>query len=98
MTQPTAQRVQMLYFKMLVEFGFSDTMLQSRFVGPNGGGGGRNRFGGSWDDFPELYQHTDAVDVLKDALAYFFQSVEHQVRKKKNMKPSLSFAQWVRRE
>ena len=93
LTAPTPQRVQMLYIKLLMEFGMSESMLQPAAGfhglhaaqgggrrGGQGGGGGGAVGAGSWDDHPYLYEHNQDVDTLKDAVSYFFDTVGHVER------------------
>ncbi len=73
LVRPTPQRVQTLYFKLLLEFGFSDAMLRDS---PELQGLGDSGFtAGSWDGHPSLYQHNQELDLLMEAIRYFFEKV-----------------------
>eukprot|EP00094_Tigriopus_californicus_P008523 TCALIF_08215-PA protein Name:"Similar to nuf2 Kinetochore protein Nuf2 (Danio rerio)" AED:0.15 eAED:0.15 QI:536/0.87/1/1/0.75/0.55/9/380/387 len=64
LTSPTAERIQMLYFKLLLEFGFTEKILQPVLdhLGPQGTG----------IQHSELLQDTDHLDALIVACQYFF--------------------------
>ncbi len=73
LVHPTPQRVQTLYFKFLLEFGFTDTMLRDT---PELQGLGDSGFtSGSWDGHPSLYQTCQELDLLMEAIKYFFEKV-----------------------
>jgi len=72
LTSPGWQQVQVIYYKLMMEFGFSDFLDK-----PSAGQGDLMSVPSTWDECPESYAAVNTADDLLVALDYFFKSINH---------------------